>query len=110
MEQIVVNVGIILAYVMIVLGVVLAVVFPLINAISQPQLLVKAGIGVVAILVIFGIGYLMSDGGLTAKFIQSGVESEGLSRMIGGALKMVYLLMGVAVIGIVYTEFSKAVK
>ncbi len=110
MEQIVVNVGIIVAYVMIVLGVVLAVIFPLINAISQPQLLVKAGIGLVGILIIFGIGYALSDGNLTAKFIQSGVESENLSRTIGGALKMVYLLMGVAVIGIVYTEFSKIVK
>jgi hypothetical protein len=52
----------------------------------------------------------MSDAGLTAKFIQSGVDSSGLSQMIGGALKMVYLLMGVAIIGIVYTEFSKVLK
>ena len=110
MEQIVVNVGIILAYIMIVLGVVLAVVFPLINAISQPQLLVKAGVGLVGILVIFGLGYALSDSNLTAKFIQSGVDSGSLSRMIGGALKMVYLLMVVAVVGIVYTEFSKVVK
>jgi uncharacterized membrane protein len=110
MEQIFVNVGIILAYVLIVIGVVAAIVFPLINAISEPKLLVKAGIGVVAILVVFGLGYALSDGTLTAKIIQSGVETEGLSRMIGGALKMVYLLMGVAILGIVYTEFSKAIK
>jgi len=110
MEQIVVNVGIILAYIMIIIGVVLAVVFPLINAISQPQLLVKTGVGLVGILVIFGLGYALSDNNLTAKFIQSGVDSASLSRMIGGALKMVYLLMVVAVVGIVYTEFSKVVK
>ncbi len=42
--------------------------------------------------------------------LPSGVETEGLSKMIGGALKMVYLLMGVAILGIVYTEFSKAFK
>ena len=110
MEQIIVNVGIIVAYVLIVIGVVSAVVFPLINAVSQPQLLVKSGIGILAVAIVFGIGYALSDSGLTAKFIQSGVETEGLSKMIGGALTMVYLLMGVALIGIVYTEFSKAFK
>ena len=110
MEQIIVNVGIIVAYILIVIGVVSAVVFPLINAVSQPQLLVKSGIGIVAVLIVFGIGYALSDSGLTAKFIQSGVETEGLSKMIGGALTMVYLLMGVALVGIVYTEFSKAFK
>ena len=110
MEQIIVNVGIIIAYILIVIGVVSAVVFPLINAVSQPQSLVKSGIGILAIAVVFGIGYALSDSGLTAKFIQSGVETEGLSKMIGGALTMVYLLMGVALIGIVYTEFSKAFK
>jgi len=110
MEQVVVNVGIIIAYILIIIGVVSAVVFPLINAVSEPKLLVKSGIGVVAILIVFGLGYALSDSELTTKFIQSGVESGGLSKMIGGALKMVYLLMGVAIIGIVYTEFSKAVK
>ena len=110
MEQMIVNVGIIVAYVLIVIGVVSAIVFPLINAISEPKLLVKSGLGVVAVLVVFGIGYALSDSNLTAKFIQSGVETENLSKTIGGALTMVYLLMGVAIIGIVYTEFSKAFK
>ena len=110
MEQIIVNVGIIVAYVLVVIGVVSAVVFPLINAISQPEMLVKSGIGIVAVLVVFGIGYALSDSALTAKFIQSGVDTEGLSKMIGGALTMVYLLMGIVIIGIVYTEFSKAFK
>ena len=110
MEQIIVNVGIILAYVLIVIGIVLAIVFPLINAISQPEVLKKSGIGLLGILIVFGIGYALSDSALTAKFIQSGVETGTLSRMIGGALKMVYLLMGVAIIGIVLTEISKALK
>jgi uncharacterized membrane protein YjfL (UPF0719 family) len=110
MEQVIVNVGIIVAYALVILGVVLAIVFPLINAISQPQLMMKAGIGIVAILVIYGIGYALAGSDLTTKFIQSGVDSGGLSRSIGGALMMVYLLMGVAILGIVYTEFSKALK
>lgn len=110
MEQLVVNFGIVAAYILIGLGVVLAVVFPLIQSFSNPKALIRAGIGVVAILVIFGLGYALSTGDLNAKFLQSGVDTEGLSQTIGGMLKMVYLMMGIAVIGIVYTEFHKAVK
>ena len=110
MEQVVVNIGIIVAYVLVILGAVLAVVFPLINAISQPKVLIKAGIGVVGAIIVFGIGYALSDAMLSAKFIQYGVNTEGLSQGIGGAIKMVYILMGIAIVGIVYTEFSKAFK
>ena len=107
MEQLIVNIGIIVAYVLVVIGVVTAVVFPLINALSEPKLLIKSGIGILAVLVVFGLGYALADSTLTAKFIQSGVETGNLSRMIGGSLTMVYLLMGVAIIGIVYTELVK---
>jgi hypothetical protein len=110
MEQVIVNVGIIVAYALVFIGVILAVVFPLINSISQPKTLLKAGVGVLIVLVVYGIGYGLAGSDLTTKFIQSGVESGGLSRSIGGAIMMVYLLMGVAVIGIVYTEFSKVFK
>ena len=110
MEQIVVNTGIIVAYVLIVLGAVLAVVFPLVNAISQPKTLLKTGLGIVGVAIVFGIAYLISDGALTPRFIQYGVDTEALSQLIGGAIKMVYLLMGLAAVGIIYTEFSKAFK
>ena len=110
MEQVIVNVGIIVAYIMVALGIVLAIVFPLINAIGQPKLLAKSGIGVIGALILFGIGYVISDAEPTAKFIQSGVDTANLSQMIGGAIIMVYLLMGVALVGIVYTEFSKVFK
>lgn len=110
MEQIVVNVGIIAAYVLIGIGLVLVIVFPIIQAADNPKSLAKAGVGLLVIAIFFGLGYVLSDGDLTSKYLQSGVETEGLSQAIGGMLKMVYLLMGVAAIAIVYTEFHKAVK
>jgi hypothetical protein len=110
MEQVVVNVGLIVAYILVGLGIVLAIVFPLINAISQPKLLVKAGIGLAGVIVIFGLGYALSDSATSTRFIQYGVDTPMLSQGIGGALIMVYLLMGIAIVGIVVTEFSKALK
>ena len=110
MEQVVVNVGIWLAYAMVIVGVALAVVFPLIQAFDDPKQIKKAAIGVLGILIMFGLGYALSTGDLTSKFLQSGVDTDGLSRAIGGMLKMVYILMGVAAIAIVYTELNKAFK
>lgn len=110
MEQIVVNVGLIIAYVLVGLGIVLAVVFPFINSINQPKTLVRAGIGLLSAVIVFGIGYLLSDAATSSRFIQYGVDTPALSQAIGGALKMVYLLMGIAIVGIVVTEFSKAFK
>ena len=100
----------IVAYILVGIGVLLAIVFPLINALSEPKLLIKAGIGLLGIVIVFGIGYALSDSATSARDIQYGVDTEFLSQSIGGALRMVYLLMGIAVIGIVYTEFSKALK
>ena len=110
MEQIIVNVGIIVAYILLLIGIVTAIVFPLINAISEPKMLAKSGLAILGGIIVYGIGYALAGSDLTTKFIQSGVDSGNLSRSIGGALMMVYLLMGVALIGIVYTEFSKVFK
>jgi len=110
MENTIVNVGLYTSYIMLILGVVLAVVFPLINSISQPKVMARAGVGVLLILVVFGIAYLMSSTDITAKYIESGVTTGGLSRSIGGALKMVYILMLIAMVGVIYTEFNKIFK
>lgn len=110
MEGIVANFGLWLAYILVVLGVVLAVVFPIISSVSEPKKMVKSAIGLGVILVVFGIGYVISGSELTAKYIESGVDTEGLSKMIGGMLTMVYILMGIASAGIVYTELNKAIK
>lgn len=110
MEGFVANFGLWLAYILVIAGVILAVVFPIISSISEPKKMVKTLIGLGVILVVFGLGYVISGSELTAKYIESGVETEGLSKMIGGLLTMVYILLGIAAAGIVYTELNKAIK
>ncbi len=110
MEGFVANYGLYLAYILTAVGVVLAVVLPLIKSLDEPKQLLGTAIGVGILVVIYGIGYMISGSEVTARYIESGVETEGLSKLIGGMLTMVYLLLGIAVVGIAYTELNKAIK
>jgi len=110
MEGFVANYGLYLAYILTAVGVVLAIVLPLIKSLDEPKQLISSAIGVGILVVIYGIGYMISGSEVTARYIESGVETEGLSNLIGGMLTMVYLLLGIAVVGIVYTELNKAIK
>lgn len=110
MEGFIANYGLYLAYLLTIVGVLLAIVLPLIKSLDEPKNLVNSAIGVGILLVIYGIGYLISGSEVTARYLESGVESESLSKMIGGMLTMVYIMLGIAVIGIVYTELNKAIK
>jgi len=110
MEGFIANYGLYLAYILTIVGVILAIVLPLIKSLDEPKQLVGTAIGVGILVVIYGIGYLISGSEVTARYIESGVETEGLSKLIGGMLTMVYLMLGIAVVGIVYTELNKAIK
>ncbi len=110
MEGFIANYGLYLAYILTAVGVVLAIVLPLIKSLDEPKQLMGTAIGVGILVVIYGIGYLISGSEVTARYIESGVETEGLSKMIGGMLTMVYLMLGIAIVGIVYTELNKAIK
>lgn len=109
MEENIVEIALYLAYVMVIAGTIGAIVFPLIQAFGEPKKLVQAGIGIAGIGVLYLIGWALAGSEVTTKFIENGVD-ESLSKIIGGVLVTMYLLMGVALIGIVYTEFSKALK
>ena len=100
----VINIGLWSSYILVVGCAVLAIVMPLIKAFDDPKVLMKGGMGTGALAVIFLIGWAIADG--TAQ----GAASEGVSKVVGGALITFYILTFVAVAGIVYTEISKIIK
>jgi len=83
-----------------------AIVLPLINAIGDPKTLVKSGIGLLFIVVVFIIGYSIASGEITTDYQKYGVDA-GSSKLVGGGIITMYLLVVIAVVGIVYTEISK---
>jgi hypothetical protein len=103
------DVGLYILYVLLFIAVASAIIFPLINSISNPSGLLKSGIGVIVMLVLFGIAYAVSDSSLSRSAIAAGL-SESTVKMIGAGLIMFYIVLILAVLALIYSEISKALK
>lgn len=98
-----------LGYALLVIAALASLILPLVSALGNPKSLVKTGAGLVILIVLYGISYAISGSEVTEVYTKFGVDSSS-SKIIGGVLTMMYLLLFVVVIGIVYTEISKLLK
>jgi hypothetical protein len=106
MEQDFVDIMMIVAYALLGLAVLAVIILPIINAIGNPKSLVSGAIGLVFILVVFGIGYSIAGAEVTATFSKFGIDA-GLSKYVGGIISTTYILVVIAIVGIAFTEISK---
>lgn len=104
-----VDIGLYISYILIFICAAAAVILPLVQSAGDPKALIKSGLGVVAILVVFGVAYVLSGSEVTEQYRQFGVDSGG-SKLIGGGIITVYLLFFLAIAAIVYTEVTSLVK
>ncbi|HOX82003.1 MAG TPA: hypothetical protein PLS08_03165 [Chryseolinea sp.] len=104
-----VDFGFYVFYILLVVAVVGAIVFPIINAIKTPGSLGKSAIGVGALVVLFGISYALAGTYISVKALALG-QTESTVKFIGGGLIMFYLLLALSVVALVYAEISKALK
>jgi len=98
-----------LSYGLVIVAAIGAIVLPLINALGDPKTLVKSGIGLLVLAVLFGISFLISSSEVTSVYVKFEV-GPSLSRIVGGTIIMTYLLLGVSIVGIILTEVSKIFK
>ena len=103
------DIGLYVAYAMFSAALLGAIIWPLINSLKQPKTLLKSGMGVAALLVLFLISYALSGSEVTAKYAAQGID-ETSSQIVGAGLTLFYLIFGIAILGIVYSEISKALK
>ncbi len=96
-------------YGMVMVGAVLAIGFPLWIASKNPKSLIGTGIGLGSILVLFLIAWLLSGSEVYSSYSEFGVDAS-LSKFIGGILILVYMLVGLALSGIIYSEVTKSLK
>ena len=96
-------------YGMVMVGAVLAIGFPVWIASKNPKSLVGTGMGLGSILVLFLIAWLLSGSEVYSSYSEFGVDAS-LSKFIGGMLILVYMLVGLALTGIIYSEVSKSLK
>ncbi len=96
-------------YLLIGVAVVSAVVLPLISAAGNPKSLMRSGMGIIGLIVLFFIGYALSSGDLLPTAVESGVTSSG-QKMIGGLIILTYILTVIAILGIAFSGLFKAFK
>ena len=102
-----VEIGLRLTYVLLIIGTLAAVIMPLVQAIrSDPKSLVKSLIGVGIIAAVYLIGYAIAGSDVGPNYSEFGVDS-GISKVVGGMLNTMYLLMIAALVGILFTEVHK---
>jgi|SRR5690606_26169825 hypothetical protein len=105
------DIGLYVGYFLLIIGAIAAVLLPLISSIGNPKSLVKSGVALVALLVIFGIAYAMSDNEVTARFAGEPFNlTPGSSQFIGGLLISTYFLFVIAFASIFINEISKAIR
>ncbi len=105
----VINIGLYVSYVLMGIAMLAAIVLPLINSLDDTSSLIRGGIGVGIVLVLYLISWAISGNEVIDAYIKWDI-GEGISKAIGGALIMMYILFIVAIGGIIYTEISKAIK
>lgn len=99
------------SYALVVIGAVFAILLPLIKSLDDPKSLLKTGLGVVGILVLFFICYSISGNEVLPKFESDPFNlTPAMSQMVGGLMITTYVLTIVALIGIVVTELNKAIR
>ncbi|GIL23145.1 MAG: hypothetical protein BroJett042_16580 [Bacteroidota bacterium] len=104
-----IDAGLYLGYGLIGLAILSAFVMPLIQILKSPSSLVKSGISVGILAVVFFISYSLSGSEITPSGTLMGI-TEGSSKLIGAGLIMFYITLVLAVIGVIYSEINKALK
>ncbi|TRX62127.1 hypothetical protein FNH22_02065 [Fulvivirga sp. M361] len=104
-----VDIGLWVAYILVFIAIVSAVVLPIVNSLGDPKSLVKPLLAIVGIGVLFLISWSMAGDAVNARAVVAGV-SGSVSKAVGGALITMYILFIAALVGIVFTEINKAFK
>jgi hypothetical protein len=101
-----IDIGLYVLYAFIVVAILSAIVLPLINLLKNPKALIKGGLAVLVILVVFFVGYAMSSSEVTTKHISLGVDAQGV-KYIGAGLTLLYVSIIVSLGLIIASEVSK---
>lgn len=98
------------AFILLIITVVLLLAFPIKFFISNPKQGLRFLIALAAFAILYGISYALASGATEAEVYEKSGITSGISRMIGAGMIMTYIIGGLALIGLVYSGISKALK
>jgi len=104
-----VNLGLYLSYILIVVGTLAAVVFPILYLIKDPKSAKATFIGLAAVFGVLLISYLFADGTVLPSYANYGT-TEASSKFVSTGLIAFYILAFISMAAVIYSEISKAIK
>ncbi len=110
LQNSVLNPFFLVAYIALALCILMALLFPIFNIISNPKVLVKSLIGLAVIVAVGFLIYSMSSNELTKLQLMDYKITETTSRQVGAALYGTYLIGALSVLAILYAELSSFFK
>lgn len=97
-------------YVLFAIATIAALVFPIINMIQNPKGAKDALIGVVALLVVCGIGYALASSEEFLTLDGKVLASASASKFSEAGLIAFYIMGAAAIVAVIYAEVSKTLK
>lgn len=104
-----VDAGLYTSYALMAIALIAAIVLPLINVLQSPGDLKKSLFAIVGMVVLFGVSYALAGSEVSADHAAKGITAN-VSKLVGAGLIMFYLIMAIAVLGLIYSEINKAIK
>jgi len=109
MTDVTVNILLIITYVLLGIGTLGAIIFPIINMVGDLQKAKRALVGIGGMAVVFLFSYLVSGNEVLDSYVKYNV-TESSSQMIGAVLIMMYVLGLGSILLAVAGEIYKAFK
>jgi hypothetical protein len=104
-----VDAGLYASYALFGVAVAASLVLPLLGSLKSPGELKKPLMALAAMVVLFVISYALSGSEVSTIQAAKGI-TENTSKLVGAGLTMFYLISGIAVLGLIYSEINKALK
>lgn len=104
-----VDAGLYIGYILLLIAVVAAIGLPLLNSVKSPGELKKPLLALLLMVALFAVSYALSGSDVTPEQAAKGI-TESTSKLVGAGLTMFYLISGIAVLGLIYSEVNKALK
>jgi hypothetical protein len=103
------DIGIYTGFVLFAVSIAAMILMEAFNLLKDPKALIRTGVIIVGVAVLFFVSWSLSSGDVTAKYTASGVDNV-LSKLIGAGLIMLYIFLFAALIGMLVSEIYKAFK
>ena len=105
----IVNIGILLTYALIAIGALIAISFGVLKLFSRTGNSKKTLIGISAFIAVVILSFVLASDSALPSYEKYEISSSS-SKRVGMGLYTFYILTTIAIIGVIYSEFTKAFK